>query len=101
MDEKPKENWGSGGPYEQYVGRWSRKVAKEFLTWLGVSPGRGECEPQSIKAIDRSEGFIVDEMRDRIRDALKARLVPNPDGTIAMVARAWAVRGAVPVTSPL
>jgi hypothetical protein len=34
MDEKPKENWGSGGPYEQYVGRWSRKVAKEFLAWL-------------------------------------------------------------------
>jgi hypothetical protein len=26
-----KENWGSGGPYEQYVGRWSRKVAREFL----------------------------------------------------------------------
>lgn len=271
MDEKPKENWGSGGPYEQYVGRWSRKVAKEFLTWLGVSPGRtwgdagcgtgalvdvilAECEPQSIAAIDRSEGFIAEarrkitdsrvrfeigdatalpwpsdsfdatvsglvlnfvgdadrmanemarvtrpggkvaayvwdyaggmqmmrhfwdvavdlnpndsaldqaerfplcqpdplealfrragltsvstrpieistvfrdfddywipflgkqgaaptylaslnhEMRDRIRDALKARLVPNPDGTIAMVARAWAVRGAIPVTSPL
>ena len=31
MDEKPKENWGSAGPYERYVGRWSRKVATEFL----------------------------------------------------------------------
>lgn len=34
---KPTENWGSGGPYEQYVGRWSRKVAEEFLTWRGAS----------------------------------------------------------------
>jgi ubiquinone/menaquinone biosynthesis C-methylase UbiE len=85
MDEKAKENWGSGGPYEQYVGRWSRKIAKEFLAWLGVSPGHAwsdvgcgtgalvdvilaECEPQSIAAIDRSEGFIA-EARCRITDS--------------------------------
>lgn len=85
MDEKPKENWGSGGPYEQYVGRWSRKIAKEFLAWLGVSPGQtwsdvgcgtgalvdmilAECEPQSIMAIDKSDGFIA-EARSRISDA--------------------------------
>src|SRR5688572_7046209 len=40
MDEKPKENWGSGKPYEQYVGRWSRKIAKEFQGRLGVSAGQ-------------------------------------------------------------
>jgi SAM-dependent methyltransferase len=85
MAEGVKENWGSGEPYEQYVGRWSRKVAKEFLVWLAVSPGRAwadvgcgtgalvgailaECEPQSIAAIDRSEGFIA-EARRRILDS--------------------------------
>jgi SAM-dependent methyltransferase len=34
--------------------------------------------------------------RDRIRVALKARLVAAADGSIAMTARAWAVRGTVP-----
>lgn len=79
------ENWGSGGPYEQYVGRWSRKVASEFLAWLQVASalkwgdvgcGTGalvdtilaECEPQSITAIDRAEGFIA-EARQRITDS--------------------------------
>jgi hypothetical protein len=44
---------------------------------------------------------LSEPARDRIRDALKARLVPNADGTIAMIARAWAVQGAVPLNSPL
>jgi SAM-dependent methyltransferase len=75
-----KENWGSGEPYEQYVGRWSRSVAKEFLAWLRVAPGRSwgdvgcgtgalvgailaECDPKTIMAIDRSEGFIAEAQR--------------------------------------
>jgi SAM-dependent methyltransferase len=32
--------WSSGEAYEPYVGRWSRLVAREFLTWLDVPPGR-------------------------------------------------------------
>jgi len=85
MDEKPTENWRSGGPYEQYVGRWSRKVGREFLAWLGVSQGQNwgdvgcgtgalvdmilaQCEPQSITAIDKSDGFIA-EARRRISDS--------------------------------
>ena len=103
MDEKPKDNWGSGRPYEQYVGRWSRKVAKEFLAWLGVSPGLAwgdlgcgtgalvemilaQCEPQSIAAIDRSEGFIA-EARRRIPDSRvrfeigDATALPWPSGS--------------------
>jgi hypothetical protein len=35
------------------------------------------------------------EARDRIRDALKVRLVPAADGSIALSARAWAVQGIV------
>jgi trans-aconitate methyltransferase len=85
MADKPQENWGSGGPYEQYVGRWSRKIAVEFLAWLNVPPGQtwGDVgcgtgaladailsgfDPKSIVAIDRSEGFIA-EARHRIDDA--------------------------------
>jgi SAM-dependent methyltransferase len=32
--------WASGEAYEPYVGRWSRLVARELLTWLDVPPGR-------------------------------------------------------------
>ncbi len=31
--------WNSGDAYEQYVGRWSRIVATEFLRWLAPRPG--------------------------------------------------------------
>ena len=33
-------SWERGDPYEQYVGRWSRRVAPLFLSWLGIPPGR-------------------------------------------------------------
>jgi len=35
----PLENWGSGEAYEQWIGRWSRPVAREFLQWADVPPG--------------------------------------------------------------
>lgn len=84
MTNKPKEIWESGEGYEQYSGRWSRKVGKEFLAWLKVSPGQvwGDVgcgtgalagailagfDPIAIVAIDQSEGFIA-EARRRIAD---------------------------------
>ena len=33
------DTWNSGTLYEPYVGRWSRLVAKEFLSWLALPPG--------------------------------------------------------------
>jgi ubiquinone/menaquinone biosynthesis C-methylase UbiE len=71
MSETAKESWGSSGLYEQYVGRWSRKVAPEFLqslglphgaAWADVGCGTGvlaECilatnDPRSVTAIDKS-----------------------------------------------
>jgi len=68
--------WSGGGAYEPYVGRWSRLVAREFLAWLAVSPGRrwldvgcgtgaltqtilGVAEPSAATGVDPSEGYIA------------------------------------------
>ena len=72
MTDKAKEIWASGEAYEQYVGRWSRKVAREFLAWIEISPGQtwrdvgcgagalvnailAGYEPKTIMAIDALE----------------------------------------------
>jgi SAM-dependent methyltransferase len=79
-----KDVWASGEVYEPYVGRWSRLVAQEFLNWLNVSRGSSWLDvgcgtgalsqtiltfhdPNKIKAIDRSEGF-VQYARDKVKD---------------------------------
>lgn len=68
--------WNSGAAYEPYIGRWSRLVARAFLAWLAVPPGRrwldvgcgtgalcatilGAAEPSTVTGIDPSEGYIV------------------------------------------
>lgn len=38
-DGVPSDVWAIGAAYEPYVGRWSRLVAREFVSWLGVVPG--------------------------------------------------------------
>jgi SAM-dependent methyltransferase len=67
--------WSAGDAYELYVGRWSRRVAREFLGWLGLPPGGDwidvgcgtgtlaqaileECGPISVAAADTSPGFL-------------------------------------------
>jgi hypothetical protein len=39
MQAESKGLWGSSDAYERYMGRWSRKVAVQFLDWLEVLPG--------------------------------------------------------------
>jgi len=80
MADTSKEVWESGETYDQYSGRWSRKVAQEFLSWLQVSPGQtwgdvgcgtwaltevilARFDPKSIVAIDQSAGFIAEAQR--------------------------------------
>jgi SAM-dependent methyltransferase len=84
VTEAPKEIWGSGSIYDQWMGRWSRKVAREFIDWLAVPPGRtwgdvgcgtgglvegilGACDPASVLGIDRSEAYVA-EARKNIGD---------------------------------
>ena len=69
------EAWDSGHAYEQYVGRWSRKVAPEFLRWLALPRGLAwadigcgtgalaslilaRCEPSVVRGIDSSDDFV-------------------------------------------
>lgn len=69
------DTWERGSPYEQYVGRWSRRVAPTFLAWLNIPPGRkwldlgcgtgalsaailDHCSPASVVGIEPSEGFL-------------------------------------------
>lgn len=77
--------WEHGSPYDRYVGRWSRRVATRFLSWLDIAPGRRwldvgcgtgalsaaileHCSPSVVVAVEPSEGF---------RDAAKENLGPR------------------------
>jgi SAM-dependent methyltransferase len=72
---EPKDMWASGTRYESYVGRWSRLVARQFLTWLDVPSdaqwldvgcGTGAlsqtildtASPLAVLGIDSSEEYI-------------------------------------------
>ncbi|MFH8803992.1 class I SAM-dependent methyltransferase [Streptomyces sp. NPDC017936] len=75
MSEQRFDVWASGNAYERYMGRWSRLVAKAFVSWLGCSAdlrwldvgcGTGalttvvssRCRPRAVLGIDRSEAFV-------------------------------------------
>lgn len=85
--------WASGQAYEPYVGRWSRRVASEFLEWLSVSPGLrwldvgcgtgslteavlALAEPAGVLGVDPSEGYIS-YARRRIEDGRASFEVGN------------------------
>jgi SAM-dependent methyltransferase len=69
------DTWERGDPYELYVGRWSRRVAPLFLSWLKIPAGRrwldvgcgtgalstailDQCSPKSVTGVEPSEGFL-------------------------------------------
>jgi len=76
MDQKHvSDTWERGSPYEQYVGRWSRRVAPLFLSWLSIPAGRrwldvgcgtgalcaaivDRCSPFSVTGVEPSAGFL-------------------------------------------
>ncbi len=107
MDHRQvSESWERGDPYEQYVGRWSRKVAPPFLSWLGIPAGRkwldvgcgtgalgaailDRCAPSSVTGIEPSEGFLG-KARERLagRVALyrgSATAIPLDDASVDVV----------------
>lgn len=73
---QPADSWQGGYAYEQFMGRWSKPVAQEFLhwlpvpenmAWLDVGCGTGVLsqtvlhvkQPKSVLAIDSSPQFIA------------------------------------------
>jgi SAM-dependent methyltransferase len=104
MTEVPnrEDKWSEGDAYEPYVGRWSRPVAAEFLTWLAIPAGArwldvgcgtgalGEAildhaAPREIIGVDPAEAFVAFARR-RLRDPRvtfeigDARALPVEDG---------------------
>jgi len=74
-DKRVSDSWERGDTYEQYVGRWSRRVAPQFLSWLGIPIGQSwldvgcgsgalcaaildHCSPASVTGVEPSEGFL-------------------------------------------
>lgn len=72
-----KDSWKSSDAYENFMGRWSRHVAKSFLKWLSPSTGQkwldvgcgsgalseaiiNEYKPARLIAIDQSIEFVTD-----------------------------------------
>jgi len=76
MDRRQvSDTWERGDPYERYVGRWSRRVAPSFLSWLNIPAGRrwldvgcgsgalcaaiaDRCLPSAVAGVEPSVGFL-------------------------------------------
>ena len=76
MTAERTDTWAVGQLYEPYVGRWSRLVAKDFLTWLQAPPnldwldlgcGTGaltqvildQAGPRCVQGVDASAAFVA------------------------------------------
>ncbi|MGZ5384200.1 MAG: class I SAM-dependent methyltransferase [Acidimicrobiia bacterium] len=81
------DTWDGGASYEHYMGRWSRRVAQQFLDWIAVPPasrwvdvgcGTGAlteaitqaASPERLAGVDPSSDFIA---------AARHRLGESPD----------------------
>lgn len=75
------DRWDAGATYEEFMGRWSRPLAEEFVGWVDAEPGghwldvgtgtgalaEAICtfaEPLSVVACDPSEPFIESARRE-------------------------------------
>ncbi|HXD40006.1 MAG TPA: methyltransferase domain-containing protein [Ramlibacter sp.] len=107
MDQREvADTWQRGSPYEQYVGRWSRRVAPPFLERLGIAAGRrwldvgcgtgalsaailDQCSPASVTGIEPSEGFLkaaAENLAGRAQLAQgSATAIPRADAAVDVV----------------
>jgi SAM-dependent methyltransferase len=100
------DTWERGSPYERYVGRWSRQVAPQFLSWLSVPAGRrwldvgcgtgalcasivDRCAPSSVTGVEPSEGFLKTAQDNLAGRALllpgSATAIPLGDASVDVV----------------
>jgi SAM-dependent methyltransferase len=95
-NKKASDTWERGNPYEQYVGRWSRRVAPLFLSWLGIPAGQrwldvgcgtgalcaaivDRCSPSWVAGVEPSEGFLKTAKKN-----LAGRAVLHPGSATAI-----------------
>lgn len=100
------DNWQLGDPYERYVGRWSRRVAPAFLSWLDVPPGKRWLDlgcgtgalsaailegyaPESLTGVDPSAGFLKVAREALLNQAAllpgDATAIPLPDASVDVI----------------
>ncbi len=100
------DTWERGDPYEQYVGRWSRRVAPVFVSWLSVPAGRRWLDvgcgtgalcaaiadhgsPSSVAGVEPSEGFLEAARRHLAGRAVlhrgHATAIPLDDASVDVV----------------
>lgn len=77
---RPQDAWDRSDSYEAYVGRWSRMVAREFITWLDRPPGGAWldvgcgtgallsavlalADPGQVTGLDASENYVAHAAR--------------------------------------
>jgi len=77
------DRWAAGATYETFMGRWSRRLAPRFVSWLAVPPGAhwldvgcgtgalsdaicSGADPASVVACDASESFIEYARRQEV-----------------------------------
>ena len=92
--------WAAGDSYDAYMGRWSRQIAARFLDWLALPDGlhwlelgcgtgalteaiARQCAPQSVFALDPSEGFIA-KARESVADTRVNFAVADASGLAAL-----------------
>jgi SAM-dependent methyltransferase len=80
-----RDKWAVGSIYENFMGRWSRRLATQFVSWLGLPAGVhwldvgcgtgalssaicSEADPASVVGCDPAEPFIAFAL-SRSRDA--------------------------------
>jgi SAM-dependent methyltransferase len=105
-DDERSGFWGSGPAYDRYVGRWSRRVAPVFLSWLAVPAGKRWLDvgcgtgalsaaiadlgsPASLDGVEPSAGFLVmakEHLGERaVFHAGTAADIPLPNSSVDVV----------------
>lgn len=101
------DKWTSGSAYDQWMGRWSRLLAEQFLEWLEIPSGARwldvccgsgivteliaeRCSPMSVVAIDAAPAQIEFAREHRKRPTVRfevgdATAIPFPDSTLDVV----------------
>jgi SAM-dependent methyltransferase len=93
--------WAVGDAYEAYVGRWSRRVAEQFVHWLSVPAGKRWLDagsgtgaltaailaagPAEVVGVDPSLGFLGSAASPASQVAGDAAALPFRDGAFDAV----------------